>query len=296
MTKRWWAALLLFSACGISEPRGDDAGATLVDEGVRVDPPDAALPDAALPDLALPDAALPDAALPDAQSFDASPADSGPIGPRAEYLDVIRCPQSTPACLLSFGRIAPGTTERQTITLQNTWPEALTVSSITLNSPEFTLRSATSLVLASMGTAVVEVEYHPTVPGVHRAVLTIHSDAVRNPERTVPVEGGADLTSPCAESSECLYQESCAGMSCASCPLPTPPPCFDGTLGGEAYGNACHWPYCRCPSGSYYAAGHCLPAASCAQGQACGGGLSCNAQLSCAFPAQYCPDPPGFCE
>ncbi|MFO0726168.1 MAG: hypothetical protein U1E65_20460 [Myxococcota bacterium] len=272
---------LLLLGCGGTASGGEDGGPDVLEAGAAADAGSSAVDASEGPDARGPDAGRRDAGIP---------------GPRAEYLDVIQCPQSVPACLLSFGRVPLDATERQTITLLNTWPAPLTVSRIALDRVEFTLHSRTSTVLSSMGTAVVEVEYHPTAPGVHRAILTIYSDATRNPVQEVPVEGGTDATTPCAGDRECLYQESCDAMSCASCSLPTPPPCFEGSLAGDSYGNGCNWPYCRCQSGSYYSAGHCIAAASCAQGQACGAGQACNLQLSCAFPAQYCPDPAGFCQ
>jgi hypothetical protein len=90
------------------------------------------------------------------------------------------------ASSLTFGNIFLDQTATQTITMTSTGTAAVTVSSIAISGPEFTISAPTlPLTLQPQGTSQIQVSFDPTVAGAAAGSLTVVSNALTSPIQSV---------------------------------------------------------------------------------------------------------------
>jgi hypothetical protein len=90
------------------------------------------------------------------------------------------------ASSLTFGNIFLDQTATQTITMTSTGTAAVTVSSIAISGPEFTISApALPLTLQPQGTSQIQVSFDPTVAGAATGAVTVVSNALTSPVQSV---------------------------------------------------------------------------------------------------------------
>lgn len=91
---------------------------------------------------------------------------------------------------LDFGTVAVGQTAQQTLTVRNNGSLVLTIASLELSEPVFTVDATLPLELATGAEQTVTVTFAPTAPDAYVATLTIGSDDPDHPSLEVNLAGG----------------------------------------------------------------------------------------------------------
>jgi len=100
------------------------------------------------------------------------------------------------ASTVNFGNVNIDTTATQSITLTSTGTAAVTVDSATVTGSGFTVSGATfPLTLNPNQTAMLSVQFDPTVAGTASGTLTIASTSLTNPTATISLSGTGETGS-----------------------------------------------------------------------------------------------------
>ena len=91
---------------------------------------------------------------------------------------------------LDFGEVFTGASPTRTVTVSNPGTDNLNITGILSDDPTVTV-APSSFTLPPLAAQAVTVTYHPTVPGVLAATLTISSNDPDTPTRTVTAAGSA---------------------------------------------------------------------------------------------------------
>lgn len=115
------------------------------------------------------------------------------VGP----IEITATPRIEAPPSLAFGIVTPGQIANQTIWVRNKGNGPLTVHSLGIDNPVFTLVSpAAPLTLPAQGRQQVTVRFTPTATGGQTGTLTISSNDPANATTTVSVTGGQNQVSP----------------------------------------------------------------------------------------------------